>query len=125
MHSCCLHQCGEFNCFFGSFANFCAIKCFGFIIANRRFPFDIKNPIGYGIAMAIEGFVGLTGLIVISGVVSLAIDCFVYVTSATKDMLRMLDDVHKNAEIKEGRPRIFKQLCEFVEFHSELRQLRN
>lgn len=75
--------------------------------------------------MAVEGFVGLCGLIVISGVVSLAIDCFVYVTSATKDMLRMLEDVHKDAEIKEGRPRIFKQLCEFVEFHSQLRQLSN
>lgn len=90
---------------------------------SRRFPFDYKTPIGYSVAMFVEGMVGLCGLIVISSVVSLAIDCFIYVTSATKDMLRMLEVVNKYAEVKNDRPRIFKQLSEFIESHSELRQL--
>lgn len=80
---------------------------------------------GYTAAMCVEGMIGFSALIVISSLVSLAIDCFIYVTSATKDMIRMLEDVNKNAEIKKDQSRIFKQLCEFIQFHSDLRQLSN
>lgn len=89
----------------------------------RRFPFDYKTPIGYTIAISIVGMVAFSALIVTSCVVSLAIDCFIYVTAGTKDMIVMLEDVNKYAEFKNDRPRIFKQLCEFIEPHSELRQL--
>lgn len=75
--------------------------------------------------MCVEGMIGLSALIVIASLVTLAIDCFIYVTSATKDMIRMLEDVNKNAEDQIERPKIFKQLCEFIQFHSDMRQLSN
>lgn len=123
MHLCCLHRCGEFNRL-PEYIQFYARETFSLLpFAIQRFPFDIKKPLGYSVAMGVEGFVGLTGLLVISSVVTMAIDCFIYVTTATKDLIRMLEGVNRDAERAEGRPRIFKQLCEFIEFHSELRQL--
>lgn len=67
--------------------------------------------------------IGLCALIVITTLVTFAIDAYIYMTSTTKDMTVMLEELKKNAEIEENRSRILKQFCEFIEFHSQMTQL--
>lgn len=66
---------------------------------------------------------GLYSFIALISLATIAIDCFLYVTTMAKDMSRMLEDVKRNARVKNDRPRIMRQLCEFIEFHSSVQQL--
>lgn len=108
-----------------NFSNVCVLKYLDFVVTNRRFPFDTKNPIGYALAMLDEGLMGLYAFIALISLATIAIDCFLYVTTMAKDMIRMLNDVKRNAMVKNDRPRILGQLYEFVEFHSSVKQLSN
>lgn len=73
--------------------------------------------------MGVQGMIGLCALIVITTLVTFAIDAYIYMTSTTKDMTVMLEELKKNAEIEENRRHVLKQLCEFIEFHSQMTQL--
>lgn len=106
-------------------SNLCLLKCPNFFVTNRRFPFDTKNPIGYSLAMLDESLMGLYALSALISLATIAIDCFLYVTTMAKDMIRMLNDVKRNTKVKNDRPRILGQICEFIEFHSSVKQLSN
>lgn len=73
--------------------------------------------------MSVQGMMGFQALIVIATMVTFAIDAYIYMTSTTKDMTIILEKLKYNAGVDENRPLILKQLCKFIDFHSQMIQL--
>lgn len=67
---------------------------------------------------------GVYASMMICSLATLALSGYLYMITMTKDMMRLLEDLNKNATAKKYRSRVLKQLCEFIEFHSDVTQLR-
>lgn len=90
---------------------------------NQRLPFNWNCPVGYLIAISLEwtllAYVCFTILIlVVSGIA-----VYLFATTIIKDIKSILKVIDKNSRIRKNRKTILKQLIEFIDLHSAIRQL--
>lgn len=103
----------------------CSLNC---LLTSKihRFPFDTRNPIGYLIASGLQ-FVHLAfESFFISNLVSLGVGAFLYALTAIKDLkniLRSIDAQCMQKKPMRERRQAMNQVREFVQMHSELKQL--
>lgn len=90
-----------------------------------RFPFDWKNPLGYSIAIAVQYITAAYGLLFLASLVIFGMVTFFFANALIKDINGLLQTINKNAKVKKNRDRILKQLLEFIQYHSDVKQLCN
>lgn len=96
-----------------------------FRIQIFRYPFDVKNPIGY-LCACVTQYIGLTHyLYFTSFAVSSQIGVYLLVTTFHKDLKNNLKSINGNAKPKANRAKNFKHFCNMIGFHSFLIQLSN
>lgn len=90
---------------------------------NKRYPFDWKNPIGYGIAMAFEFLSGWCTFFVALAILKFAIGIYLFVFSMVEDIKCDLESINRNAKFKKTRVEVVQQFSGIVQFHSKVMQL--
>lgn len=94
-----------------------------FSLVLLRFPFDCKNPVGYLIAIYMQYNMIWYMFYVIASLVSLGIGAFIYSVMGTDEIKRYLNSVNEYAMRKKNHLKSLKQLAEYVDYHSEMKQL--
>lgn len=92
---------------------------------KSRFPFDWKNPLGYLFAVTIQCIIATYGLKFLAFSVSFEMGAYFFSNALTKDIIGLLKTINKSAKAKGSHTRILKQLTEFVQYHSDVKQLCN
>lgn len=88
-----------------------------------RLPFDWRSPFGYLIAVTLTVFVAIYEMCLYANLSSLGIGCFLFSTSSTRKLQDSLYTVNERARFEEGRTRTTKQITEFIEWYSIMKQL--
>lgn len=88
-----------------------------------RFPFDVKNLVGYLIAFILEYTMVSYVFYFIACIISLAIGSFVLLMGLINDLNENLKTINGNVETDRTDFQIMFQLSEFVQFHSHAKQL--
>lgn len=95
-----------------------------FWLPKLRFPFDIKNPIGYLAAVSLQYAFFAYASSAVACLLSLGVASFLIIISENKDIIGLLRSFDKNAKNKQKRPDILrKQISEFIEMHSAMNKL--
>lgn len=119
MHSNYLSRRGEYDL---NPINFRPTKIFFKIIVSR-IPFDWKTPFGYVIAVAIQFFIVVKTLQCDGCLLSIALAGFTWAMSIGRDLKRILSSINENLMNQQPRYQIQKQLIEFIDLHSRLKEL--
>lgn len=93
---------------------------FEFIV---RFPFDVKNPIGYTMAVILEYLLAFNVDLFAMCIMVIAIGSSVTLISVTQDLNVSLKNLDKSAMMKDSPLEIVQQFNEFIRFHSNAKQL--
>lgn len=94
------------------------------LYSNSRFPFKWNNPLGYLIVFSIEYFAGLTSLCVVTCQTTFIIGNSLMLISVAKIMKNDLLEIDAAAPAtKENRLKLSNQLSQFVQLHSDTKQL--
>lgn len=88
-----------------------------------RLPFDWSNPIGYSFAMALQYVFIFNAAFTSICFVAFAIGTSLLLMTLTEDLKCDLNSLDKSIKLKENRVEIFKRFCQFVQFHSDAKQL--
>lgn len=99
------------------------MKVYSIPKSETRFPFDTKNPIGFTIASAIEYFMCVNLTFFVMCIMVVAIGPSLALISITKDMKCCLKSLDNCARTKENHIKIIRQFNEFIQFHSNAKQL--
>lgn len=96
---------------------------FPFPFDTFRFPFDVKNLVGYLIACVLEYTMVSYVFYFIACIISLAIGSFVMLLGLINDLNDNLKTINENVKTNGTHFQTVCQLYEFVQFHSEAKQL--
>lgn len=104
-----------------------SIKCIRYMLTFCyhlcRFPFVWRNPFGFLIAIVIQYTMISYASMIGACVIAFALGFYLYTIAMTKCIKGSLFSINRNAQLKIKRKCIFKQLVEFIEFHSKVKQL--
>ena len=92
-------------------------------IKIQRLPFDWRNPFGFLVAIAIQYVMLSYTLIVAAVMMTLAIGAYLFGMAASKCIKGSLFNISRNIKARRSRKHVMKQVIEFVEFHSTVKQL--
>lgn len=130
MHSNYHLQCGKLRHFFSSHLAFQShlsfvqtLNLLHFCFAIYRFPFEVKNPIGYSIAFGIEYAMFSYAMKIGASVIAFAFGSFIYAIADSKYIKKNLIAISQSCHAKTEQKRIWEQLIEFIEFHACIIQL--
>lgn len=121
---CCSFSCGknEVTSFYIRILKKSYLLCFALLLC-KRFPFDLKRPIGYSFAYAVQCFIMYGNFLLSSCLACSGIVAFLVGITITKDLKNILCIIQKNIKIRKNRSHGVKKLYQFIEFHSTTRQL--
>lgn len=107
--------------------HFLSLVCINFhrfpSISYLRFPFDVKNLIGYLISFLLQYIMISFSIFFVSSLMSLLIGSDFMFAGLTKDLENELNSMGESVENGDSRCRIVAQYCGFIQFHSESKQL--
>lgn len=86
-------------------------------------PFDWKSSFGFLITMAVQYLMFVWMVMIGACVAVLVIGFYVYVIAMSKCIKQILSAIDKSLRVKTNRKRIGVQLIEFIEFHTQVKQL--
>lgn len=90
---------------------------------NNRLPFDLRNPLEFLIAVAIQLTMFSYAMLIGACTLSLAFGYYAISISESKCIKGSATAIARNSKLKGKRKHIFEQLIEFIEFHSHAKQL--
>lgn len=96
---------------------------FTFDLNIFRFPFDVKNLFGYLIACVLEYTMVSYVFYFIACIISLSIESFVILMGLINDLNDNLKTINEIVKTNGTHFQIMCQLYEFVQFHSQAKQL--
>lgn len=88
-----------------------------------RFPFDVKNPVGYALAVVIQFVCMINNNLTVLCVLVIVIAPCLILISTTNDIKYGLDVLNINARANESDFKITQQFNQIVRFHSTAKQL--
>lgn len=91
--------------------------------SSSRFPFDTKSPIGFSAAMAILYVFTSNAMIIIKSFVLIGIATMPMLFPLTQDMKYDLNNIKSSLKDKTKRLKMFERLSQFIQFHSDTKQL--
>lgn len=94
-------------------------------ISMLRVPFNWKSPIGFLIAMTVQCTIITYMAMIGACVLAVAIGSYFYTMAASKCIKENLFTVTENCRDKSKRKLIRVQLIEFIDFHTQVKQLSN
>ena len=89
----------------------------------KRFPFDWKSPVRFLIAIGIHYVMLLYAIMIGACVLALAIGSYLYIIALNKCMKESLNVINQTTHDKINRIGIGKRLSEFIELHSNVKEL--
>lgn len=89
-----------------------------------RFPFEVKNPCGYTIAVTLEYIFTINVLFIVLCLLSFAFGTCLTLISLAKDIKYEMHSLNENASAKDGQLKIVKQFSELIDIHSDAKQFR-
>lgn len=92
-----------------------------FFCVVYRFPFDVKNPLGYTIAVALEYIFIVNLMLPVLCLVSFALETCLVLISLTKDVKCDVNRLNEN--VKDNQLEILKQFSQLIEIHSDANEL--
>lgn len=93
-------------------------------LASKRFPFDMKNPVGYSIAIVIEYITCGYEFFTVACTLSVVIGSYWVSISATKEIQHILHSINDKTRANENHPNEFGILfAEFIDAHAAVKQL--
>lgn len=93
------------------------------LFSLRRLPFDTQNPIGYTIGFFIQYIIFIYICLFNACIVSLSIGSYLSMAALTKDVKGELSWINERVHFKANRRFVWKELFEFIEFHSKAKML--
>lgn len=90
---------------------------------SERLPFDWKSPYGYLIAIAIQYVMGRYGYMIGASIFVLSIGAYLYGNSLSKGIKGSLFAFNRNVRAKTDQSILLEQVIEFLELHSNAKQL--
>lgn len=121
-HLNCQWQYGELANTFSESSDRCS-KIFFSIWKWSRFPFDTQSPSGYLVAVILESFVCSYYFFVMASTTTIGIGTYLFLLAPIKDIKATVFSIDKKDKSKKTRIENVQQLCEFVEFHADTKQL--
>lgn len=94
-----------------------------FVYVRKVYPFDIKTPIGFTIAIAIQFKLLSHATMIAACDIAMAIAAFLYGISMSECMKINLSSIIRHAHHKEKRVHILREIIDFVKFHAHAKQL--
>lgn len=91
--------------------------------AILRLPYDWKNPLGYSVAVAIQAVTAIYGLLFLVSLASVGTTTFFFTKALIRDINGLLRNINKNTKIEKQHGCILKQFSEFIQYHSDVKQL--
>lgn len=88
-----------------------------------RFPFDVKNPIGYSFAYCLQFIMAFSADLTILCVLIIVFAPCLILISTTDDMKSNLHVLNTSAHTEVSDPELTQQFNEIVQFHSKIKQL--
>lgn len=88
-----------------------------------RFPFDVKNPFGYSIAVALQFIFSFNLDFAVACISIIVIALSLFSISSVDDMICGLNILNTSVISKESHFKITQQFNQFVQFHSKGKQL--
>lgn len=88
-----------------------------------RFPFDSKQPFGYIVGFTFQSLLALYLCKISAVFTAIGLGIFLLTLSVAEDINDDLISINKNAKNKKKRVLALKQLNEFVQYHSDAKQL--
>lgn len=99
-------------------------KCSHFYsFTTQRYPFDTKNPMGFLAANVILYVIVLVSIIILKCIVLLGVSTMPLLFPLTDDIKCELNAIQQSLKDKRHRSKMAKPLSQFVQFHSDTRQL--
>lgn len=89
----------------------------------HRFPFDVKNPCGYTIAVALEYIFTTNALFMVLCLLGFAFGTCLTLISLAKDITCDVSNFNESARVKDDHSKIVKQFSQLIDFHSDAKQL--
>lgn len=90
-----------------------------------RSPFEWQTPIGYTMAVSLQCILITYVFCITMILVTNGIACYLFKISLTKDLKIILHAIDENSKMKKNRRNLYAQFSEFVDFHSDTKQLSN
>lgn len=92
-------------------------------IANRRLPFDWKNPIGYIFAAIIAYLMAVNLLKFAATTLSAGITAVLFTKAILNDLKNYLTEINQNGIVEKYQAQATKQFCEFIQIDTLSKQL--
>lgn len=91
--------------------------------SRYRLPFDWKNPFGYFGAILLQYTIYVYASTSLMIIISIVISSYLFEMSLTNDLKDILQLIDRNSKIKKTRKNLYAQFTEFIDFHSDTKQL--
>lgn len=91
----------------------------------KRFPFDIKSPVGFSVAIIIEYAFVANLMIVPECFYTIGTTALPMLFSLANDIQYELNKIQRSLSYRRRRSKMVKPLTQFIRFHSDVRQLSN
>lgn len=85
----------------------------------QRFPFDLKNPIGYTLALILQYIMLMCMLYSVACLLSIGFGAYVLIITVTEDIKINMTTIHT----EETHLKIVGQFLDTIEIHSSAKQL--
>lgn len=99
------------------------IICDSFRNAIWRFPFNVRNPMGYLIASVFQLTKLTFTLFLVANILTFGIGCYLIGITATKEIKNTLQIADKKLRLKKERPLAMKRFTDLIKWHSIIKQL--
>lgn len=100
-----------------------SLNCWNDHQTFSRFPFDVKSPFGYTIAVAIQFILSFNLDLTVACISIILIPQFLILISTVTDMVCGLGMLNTSARANESDFKIIEQFNQFVQFHSKVKEL--
>ena len=88
-----------------------------------RLPFNWKNPIGYGIAVALQISIVSYPLRYLACFFTLAFGAYLIGTTIAKHVVEDMKSTNDDIKFSKSKIDVFKKLSELIQMHSDAKQL--
>lgn len=89
----------------------------------QRFPFDSKTPIGYMVSFVLEYLMLMYVSYAVACILSIGFGAYSFIIAMTEDIKINVNITNDDIKIKKNRSKIVEQISDFIEIHSNAKQL--
>ena len=94
-----------------------------FTIQSIRFPFNVKKPTGYFIAIIIQCIVAINLNFTVVRTLIFGLGTFLTIFSLVDDMKSDLNSIILLSKSEKNRPELISRFIHLIQFHSNVKQL--